>query len=940
MELLSGHDSRTATQRAMGPSGPGKPTSLCGRRSECDVLDGLVDGVRGTHRPVHSAVLVIRGEAGIGKTALLDYAVDSAPDLRVVRARGVESERELAFAALHQLCGPWLDRLGDLPGPQREAMETVFGIRAGPAPDHFLVGLAVLTLVSEVAAQRPLACVVDDAQWLDQASAQALAFAARRLRAEPVVMMFATREPGPDLRGLPELPVAGLPDADARTLLSSLARWPLDERVAERVVAETRGNPQALAEVPHVLSPTGLGGSSGGPDVLRPPGRATEGFLRQMQDLPGQTRLLLLVAAAEPAGNAALVWRAARRLGVPAQAARPATESGLAEFGARVRFRDPVVRSAVYRSAPLRDRQNVHGALAEVTDPQADPDRRAWHLAEATAEPDDDVAAELERSAGQAQSRGGLAAAAAFLERSANLTVGAARRVERMLAAAQSDVHVGAFDQALGLLAAAESEALDELGYARVDLLRGRVGSASRAAGVAPARFLTAARRLEPLDLQLSREAYLDAWGAALFTDAGQLLEVSAAARVASRPAYPPGPPDLLLDGLALLITEGRAAATPTLRRAVSAFRRGEVPVQKGLQWGALASWAAVVLWDFESWQAIISREAELARGVGALAVLPIVLNAQGIAATWCGDPAAATSVIAEAEAVAGATGTRVPPCAAMLIAACRGHEAEALALIGATIHDDPGAAVGFGAQYTGWMTAVLYNGLGRYEDALAAAWRASPDTPEPVLIAWAVPELIEAALRSGKPRVAADALERLAETTKGSDADWAAGIEARSRALLSDGEAAEGLYREAVDRLGRTPFRPDLARARLLYGEWLRRGNRRVDARQQLRGAHEALAEMGMDAFAARARRELLATGETVRKRSVEAAGELTAQEAQIARLACDGLSNPEISTQLFISARTVEWHLRKVFAKLGIRSRRQLRGALPAAGRRELPA
>ncbi len=499
----------------MSPSRSGKPASLCGRRSECEVLDGLLDGVRGGH----SAVLVIRGEAGIGKTALLDYAVDAAPDLRAVRAGGVESEMELAFAALHQLCGPLLDRLEDLPGPQRDALETVFGMKAGPAPDRFLVGLAVLTLLSEMAARRPLVCVVDDVQWLDQASAQALAFAARRLRAEPVLMVFAARKPGPDLRGLPELVVRGLHEAESRTLLSSLVRWPLDQQVAQRIVAETQGNPRALAEVPRWLSPTGLAGGFGLPDELPLPGRAEENFLRRVAGLPEPTRLLLVVAAAEPAGNATLMWRAARRLGVPTQAALPATESGLVEFGARVRFRHPLVRSAAYLSAPLQDRQNVHRALAEVTDPQDDPDRHAWHLAQATLEPDDDIAAELERSSGRAQARGRLATAAAFLERSAVVTADPSRRVERLLAAAQFAVQAGAFDDALGLLAALESETPDEFADARVELLRGRLASASRARSEAPARFLEAARRLEPLDVPLSREAYLDAWGAALVAE-------------------------------------------------------------------------------------------------------------------------------------------------------------------------------------------------------------------------------------------------------------------------------------------------------------------------------------------------------------------------------------------------------------------------------------
>ena len=727
---------------------------LRGRDSEWEVLSGLLEGARGGH----GAALVVQGEAGVGKTALLDYALESAPDLLVVRAVGVESEMELPFAALHQLCGPMLDRLGRLPGPQRAALGTAFGLESGPAPDRFFVGLAVLSLLSEAAGERPLVCVVDDAQWLDRASAQALGFAARRLLAESVLVVFATREPGADLRGLPELVVEGLQDADARELLDSVVRWPLDERVAERIVAETRGNPLALLELPRGLSPAELDGGFGLPDVLPLPGRIEQSFLRRVESLPGQTRLLLVVAAAEPLGDPALVWRAAGQLGIPAQAAAPAAAAGLVEIGARVRFRHPLVRSAAYRSASLEERHAVHRALAEATDPQIDPDRRAWHRAQATPGPDEDVAAELEQSAGRAQARGGLAAAAAFLERAADLTADPARRAEQTLAAAQFNVQAGAFDTALGLLAAAESETLDEFGYARVDLLRGRVASASSAGREAPAQLLKAARRLEPLDMTLARETYLDAWGAALFAgrlaSEGNLLEVSRAVRDVPRPAAPPRPADLLLDGLAMLITEGRAAAASTLRRAVDTFRGDEVSVEKGLQWGVMASSAAATLWDFDSWDAVITRHVELARGAGALTVLSIALNGQGIVVTWCGDFAAAASVIAEAEAVTEATRTRIAPYGAMLLAALRGREAEASTLIKAAIKAAAAGGEGLAVQYAHWTTAVLCNGLGRYEDALAAARQASEDTPELFLCAWALPELIEAATRSGKARL------------------------------------------------------------------------------------------------------------------------------------------------------------------------------------------
>jgi DNA-binding NarL/FixJ family response regulator len=612
-------------------------------------------------------------------------------------------------------------------------------------------------------------------------------------------------------------------------------------------------------------------------------------------------------------------------------------------IGERVAFLHPLVRSAVYRSASVSERRAVHLTLAQVTDAQVDGDRRAWHLAAAAPAPNEEVAFELERSAGRAQARGGLAAAAAFMRRSVALTRDPALRVDRALAAAQASLHAGAFDAALELLATAEAGIPDELQCARVDLLRGQVASAT-AGTEAPAQLLKAARRLEPLDPGLARETYLDAWGAALFAgrlaSGGDLLDVSRAARAAPRPTYAPHPSDLLLDGLAELVTEGRSAAAPALRRAVSAFRGERISVEKGLQWGVLASSAAVELWDFESWDALITRQMELARDAGALAPLSIALNGEGIVVTWRGDFAAAARVIVEADAVTEATGTRIAPYGGLLLAALQGREDEARALIDATIRDATAGGEGLAVQYAQWTTAVLYNGLGRYENALAPAQQASEATPELFIAVWALPELIEAAIRSGKADLAPAALERLVESADASATDWGLGIAARSRALLSECEAAEDSYAEAIDRLSRTRLRAELARAHLLYGEWLRRQGRRTDARTQLRTAHEMLDTIGMEAFAERARRELRATGEKVRKRTVEARDELTPQEQQIARLARDGLSNPEIAARLFLSPRTVEWHLKKVFTKLAISSRMGLHDALPSADREATPA
>ena len=913
-------------------------TYLRGRRAECGVLDGLLEGVRGGR----SAVLVVRGESGVGKTALLDYVVESAPDLRSVRAAGVEAERELAFAGVHQLCGPMLDGLECLPGPQRDALRIAFGLDAGPAPDRFLVGLAVLSLLWEVAGDQPLVCVVDDVQWLDRASVQVLAFAARRLQAEAVLVIFAAREPDADLDGLPELMVKGLRHADARELLGSVVRWPLDERVADRIVTETRGNPLALLELPRGCSPTELAGGFGWPEVLPWPGRIRENLLRRVESLPEPTRLLLAVAAADPTGDPELMRRAAGRLGLGVEVAEQAEEAellGTGGIGGQVVFRHPRMRSAAYRAVSRSDRRKVHAALAEVTDAQTDPDRRAWHLAQATSGPDEEVAAELEQSAGRAQARGGLAAAAAFLERSVVLTAEPGRRAERTLAAARASLQAGAFDKALDLLVRAEAGPLDEFSSARMDLLRGQIAFSSGPSGDAPPLLLKAAKRLEPLNLELARETYRSAWMAALFAGrfagAGDLAEVSRAVQALPRPARPPGPADLVLDGLALLVTDGPAVAAPALQRAVSAFASADISEEE-IRWGWLGRAAASALWDDVRWRAILGRQVQLARDAGALDQLPVDLGSLGTDAAWRGDFATAAALIAETDAVCAATGARSAPFAAMLTAALRGDQAEAAPLIEATIAEAEASGQGIAATYAHWAAAILNNGLGRYQEALAAARYASQETPALYTSMWALPELVEAAVRCGNRRLAAEALERLAETTRPGGTDFGLGIEVRSRALVSEGTAAEGLYREAIDRLGRTQLRPELARAHLLYGEWLRRAGRRTDARDQLREAYEMLTAMGAGGFAGRARRELLATGENVRKRRAETAGDLTAQEAQIARLARDGLSNPQISTQLFLSPRTVEWHLRKVFVKLGISSRRQLRGALPDAGRR----
>jgi DNA-binding CsgD family transcriptional regulator len=910
------------------PTDGGGP-KLLGRTVECEQLDELLSAVR----IGRSGALVVRGEAGCGKSALLDYVAMRSDGCRLDRAMGVQSEMELPFGTLHQLCMPLLDQVERLPAPQRDALRTAFGLSVGRQPDPFLVGLAVLTLLSDVAETQPLVCLVDDAHWLDHVSALVLAFVARRLEAESILLVFAERDENAlvELNGLSELQLGGLSPADARELLVSSSLGPLDERVLDRIVAETRGNPLALLELPRGVSSASLAGGFAVSESFPLASRVEASFRRRVDRLPEETQRLLLVGAAEPTGDPVLLWQAGGELGLPVEAAAPAEDADLISVGARVTFRHPLLRSAIYTAASPAERRDAHQALAEATDPELDPDRRAWHRAHAALAPDEEVAAELELSAGRAQARGGLAAAAAFLQRAAALTIDPARRAERALAAAQASLQVGAFEAALGVLATAEAGALDELQRARIDLLRARIAAAS-SFGAAAAQLLEAARKLEPLDVDLARATYLDAWGTALaagdLAHAGTLRDVSLAARSAPPPPHEPHPSDLLLDGLAQLIAEGLATAAPTLRKALGA-RDDEVV----LQWGAMAATAAAALWDMESFHAVITRQLQLARDTGALALLSTALQGAGIVLTWSGDFRGAASVVAEAEVVTGATGVHIAPYGAMLLAAYQGREDEAFALMEATIQDATASGEGLGVQYARWATALLCNGLGRYEEALAAARQAGDVVPELFVSHWALVELVEAAVRTGNAGLAAEAVERLVDVTSPSAADWGLGIAARSRALASEGDAAEPLYVEAIDRLGRTPLRPELARARLVYGEWLRREGRRVDAREQLRGAHELFSDFGAKAFGERARRELAATGETVRKRRDETRGQLTPQEQQIAQLAADGHTNPEIGAQLFLSPRTVEWHLRKVFAKLDISSRRQLREALPSS-------
>jgi len=905
---------------------------LVGRRREREALERLLQSA-GTPR---GAVLVVRGEPGVGKTALLDFAAEAAAGFRIVRTVGVQSEMELPFAAIQQLCAPILELRERLPLPQRLALEVAFGLTDGPVPNGLLIGLAILGLVSEAAEDRPLLCVVDDAQWLDRSSAAALSIVARRLTAEKVVLLVAARDLDETFAGLPELTVRGLGRADARTLLEGVLPSPLDAQVLERVVAETGGNPLALLELPRGLSPTQLAGGFGLPAAVPLHAGIEERFIRWFAGLPADARRLVLLAAADPTGDAALVWRAAENLGIGEAAALAAESDGMVTFAGAVTFRHPLVRSAVYRAAGPDERSEVHRAIAASTDPEVDPDRRAWHRAQGATMPDEDVAAELERSAARAQARGGFAAAAAFLERSSALTLDPARRAGRALAAAHARQQAGGLDDALALVGSAEAGPLDELQRAQAEVLRARILFAADRGRDAPALLLAAARRLGSLDGRRAREVYLDALTAALF--AGRLggeydaKRVARAARAALPMSPQPGPADLLLDGLAALITDGPAAGNPILHQAFDAFRQDPIQSEDPLRWLWLAGRTAGFIWDHESWDSLSTKQVRAAREVGALAELPLALSSCVGVKLFAGDLRSATSLVEESDVLAAAVDRRVVPSYGHLsVAAFRGREHDFTNVVRTTEADFNARGEGLGLTLAHMVTAVLYNGLGRYDEAFVAASEATVNPRELWFSTFGLVELIEAASRSGRSARAAAALEVLIESTRASGTPWALGVEARSRALLQDGDAAEPLYREAIQRLEPTRLRFDLARSHLLYGEWLRRQRRRLDARRELRAAHELFADFGMEAFAERARIELKATGERARKRTVDTVEQLTPQEAQVSRLAALGNTNREIAAQLFISSSTVEYHLGKAFRKLDVTSRTQLARRLP---------
>ncbi len=913
---------------------------LVGRSAECDALSGLlaraVDG--------HSGALVLRGEAGVGKTALLNetVAVATAAGMQTSRLTGVEPETQLGYAGLHRFLLPFADRLERLPDPQQDALRSTFGLVAGPPADRFLVALGILTLLADATSEAPLVCVADDVQWLDPESVAVLGFVARRLYAERVLLLFAVREPASQLSslaGLPELVLGGLDDQAAMNLLSALAPGRLSPAVGARIIAETGGNPLALVEVARELSPVQLAGSEVLPDPLPVGGLLERVFGRRVSRLPSGTRLLLAVAAAEPTASQALLWRAAGQLGIDPEAAASADLGDLAEFTPQFEFRHPLIRSAVYHTTPLRLRRRIHHALAAVGNGSERLDRVAWHLGMAALGPDEAVAARLEQAAGQARDRGGYAATVTFLSRAAELSEDEGQRAGRLLAASEAALIAGQPFRANTLLEEATPRLGDPLARAQATRLNGTIHLALGQTAEAPAILLEAARALAPADGRAAREALLEAVEAALYAgwsaNRAVLADIAAAARATPAAGGPEASAaDLLLDGFATRAAGGYPASVPLLRRAITRLCTGDLSPQEGLRWLGLGCFAAADLWDDQAQHVLAIRWVQLARDLGALTALPVALNNQGAVEAVAGRFDAARACFAERSGISAATGNPgvlgTAGTAEMYELAWRGREPDRRRVAAGMARETTGAGRGSQSIFAQYCLSVLELGLGNYQAALQGALGVYEDDA-PTLGAHVLPNLVEAAARCGETGLAGAALGRLAERALAAGTPLALGLLARSRALLADDAEAEALYEEAVKHLGQCRSAPQLARAHLLYGEWLRRQRRRREARGQLRTAHEMFTSMGAEAFAERARIELLATGERARKRTAETECELTAQESQIAWLVSEGESNRDIAAQLFLSPSTVDYHLRKVFRKVGVASRTQLARTMP---------
>ncbi len=884
----------------------------------------------------HSGVLVLRGEPGIGKTALLHDLVERAPDFRVLSLSGAELERDMAYAGVQQLCAPLMSLIGGLPGPQADALNVALGLVNGAPPDRLLVGLALLTLLGAASGSSPLLCVVDDVQWVDSSSVQALAFVARRIQVDPVVMVFTTRDLGADaLVGHRDLTLRGLSDRDARLLLATMVPARLDERVRETVLAEANGNPLALLELHKALAPEGLAGGYGLPSATSTESHIERTFVQQLHELPSATRTLLVVVAAEPAGRPEWIWSALDSLGIGREAAEPAETAGLIIVDRGPRFRHPLIRAAIYRSSSASQRRQAHAALASsITGPTAD-DYRAWHRAHATDSPDASIADELEGAAARARARGGVSAAASFLEYAARLTPDAGERARRTLDAAMANLDAGMSEPAARLIAAAYDSTDDELLAARCELLRAKMAFAASRGVDAPPLLLAAAKRLERLDPLESRKAYLGALMASILVgrlSTEQHNSAPSVAEAALRAPAAPDPPrviDLLLDGLIVRVTRGYVAAAAQLQEAIRAYLREWETEAPDPRWHDLTARVCLDLFDQDAHNFLTAREVEQLRASGALTMLPVALVTYSGVCVTAGKFEQAAALLDESEAIITATGAPVRAAIRTYLAAYRGQEQLCRDGVRETIDGAVGRGEGYDISIALYSEAIMHNGFGRYQEAMEAA-ASGARYDDLGMCGYLLVELVEAAVRCKEHEIATEAFGRLRERTEASGTETALGVLARSTALMSDGSVADAAYQDALVHLERSPAVVYLARTHLLYGEWLRREKRRADARTQLRIAHDMFARMGADAFARRAQRELAATGETVSFHASDGAPDLTAQESRIALLARDGYTNVEIAGQLFISRRTVEWHLGKIFSKLGVTSRRELRTAL----------
>ena len=896
------------------------------RETELEAVEGLLAAARGGS----SAVLVLRGRPGVGKTMLLEHAIGRASGLRVGRVGGVDSEFDLPYAALHQLLAPFLEEIEALPGPQRDSLASTLGLIEVERSDRFLTALGVLTLLSNAAQDTGLLCAVDDAEWLDEASAQVLSFVARRLVSEGIAMLFTFGAAHPTSVALVpfrELNFEGLSQVASRELLDREVEGTLDSGVRDRLVIEAEGNPLALIELAQLLTAEQLAGLAPLPKALPLGDRLEQGLMRNVRGLSSDARSILVLVATERSGDPGLLRRAADGLGL-SQTAIDDAESVL-RLGAQITFRHGFVRSAVYALASETTRRDAHLALAEAMDPDADEDRIAWHRAAASVDADETVAADLEASARKARDRGGQVAAAAVLELAAELTPDPSRRAARLLVAADADLAAGALSKADTLLSQLTPKLLDDEQRAEAQRLRGTLALARGDKGSSSTLLIEAARVLAPFDLRKARDTCLDALATAMF--AGRLAsdrgmrEAVECARSMPEPTQTTAA-DVLLDAFATLVDEGSAAAAPVLRRGV-----GLAGESGDLRAIGPAFQAAFELWDDEALHTLAQRRVDLARGSGAFVALPNALNQLGAYEVLVGRFDAAEACFEEADEISAATGyagilgkTGVGP---LILAAWRGEDARTRAL--AEVCSRDGTARGFGT-FVGFAQSalgVLELGLGRYHEAMIAVQDAGLDQ---ILVTRTLPDLVEAAVRCGEEQLATQAAGELAESTTASGTDWALGVLARSQALLVAGREAEGLYREAIDHLRRSRARTQLARARLVYGEWLRRERRRRDAREELRAASQLFESMGALAFADRAQSELAATGERVHRRTPETLELLTPQERRIATLVSEGAPNAEVAAQLFISSRTVEYHLAKIFRKLRISSRSELARSL----------